>query len=126
MYHIKFHVDSLPDLPNARSQKSFWGLHNEKNTWTKYIALATIGKRPDSPLKKSKVTITRCSSRECDWDNLYSSFKAPLDALVRLGIIIDDRPSTCQLLGLWMKTPQKEAKLLIEIEEVTEEGITGP
>ncbi len=120
MYSIKFEVAALPQLPNARSQRSFWGLHNEKKNWVKHIGLATIGKRPDSPLKKSRVTFIRHSSRECDLDNLYGSLKAPLDALVRLGFIIDDKPSVCALLAFWKKAPQKEGKLLIEIEEVSE------
>ncbi len=120
MYKIVFEIAVLPKLPNSRSQKSFWGLHNEKKNWTNYIALATIGKRPDSPLKKSEITITRCSSRICDLDNLYGSLKAPLDALVRLGMIIDDSPLAVSLFAKWKKTTATESKLIFEIKEITD------
>lgn len=76
----------------------------------------TIGKRPKEPLKKSEVIITRCSSREPDLDNLYASLKAPLDALVKSGIIIDDKPSVCSLQAKWQKTTIKESRLIFEIK----------
>ena len=117
MYSIVFEIDHLPELPNARSQKSFWRLHNEKKNWLKYL-FDLADKRPKEPLKKVEVIITRYSSRECDLDNLYSSLKAPLDALVKAGFIFDDRPSIITLIAKWVKSTRLESKLRFEIREL--------
>jgi len=117
MYRFKFEIDYLPDLPNARSQRSFWRLHNEKKNWLKYL-FSFADKRPKEPLKKCEITMTRCSSRECDLDNLYASLKAPLDALVKAGFIFDDKPSICTLIAKWEKSTQANARMIIEIKEL--------
>ncbi len=118
MYQIEFVVDKLSTLPNARSQRSFWVLHQEKRIWARLIFGITAGKKPDAPLKKAHVIITRCSSRECDLDNLYASLKAPLDALVKIGFIKDDKPSCCTLEAKWEKVKIKECKMKFFIKEI--------
>lgn len=39
-----------------------------------------------------RITYTRTSKRNLDWDNLASSFKHVCDALVKAGVIKDDSP----------------------------------
>jgi Holliday junction resolvase RusA-like endonuclease len=100
---------------------SFWQYKHDKDNWLLYIKFATYTKTPDKPLTKAKVTITRHSSKEPDCDNLYGAMKPVLDALVKLQIILDDRPSVIDLKCKWAKCPQKNGKITIEIEEVAEE-----
>lgn len=121
MYRIVFEIDTLPKLQNARSKTSFWNYHREAKNWVNWVTLATQGKRPLAPLKKANVTITRCSSVEPDCDGLFSGMKAPLDAIVRSGIILDDRPSIINFIAKWEKAPQKEGKIRFEIEEIPAE-----
>lgn len=121
MFYIYFEVESLPKLQNARSKTSFWNYHREAKNWVTWVGLATIGKRPEKPLKRALVIITRCSSQEPDCDGLYSGMKAPLDALVKMGIIEDDRPSMIEFIAKWEKAPLKKGKIKFQIKEIVPE-----
>jgi hypothetical protein len=43
-------------------------------------------------MKKPKVTITLHQIREMDYDNMYGAVKPVLDALKKIGAIVDDSP----------------------------------
>ena len=55
------------------------------------------GQRPQTPLIKSKVTITSHRKSLLDPDNLVAGAKPYIDALVTNGIIIDDKPENISL-----------------------------
>ncbi len=118
MYRITFEIDTLPQLQNARSKTSFWNYHREAKNWVNWVALAIIGHLPDKPLNRANVTLTRCSSIEPDCDGLFSGMKAPLDALVKVGIIKDDRPSVINFQAKWEKAPKNKGKIRFEIQEI--------
>ncbi len=118
MYKITFDINTLPKLVNARSKTSFWNYHREAKNWVNWVALALIGKLPDKPLNRANVTLTRYSSVEPDCDGLYSGMKAPLDALVKVGMVKDDRPSVINFQARWEKTSPNEGKIRFEIQEL--------
>ncbi|HRH25102.1 MAG TPA: hypothetical protein PLQ20_02065 [Candidatus Paceibacterota bacterium] len=71
----------------------------------------------DLQLKTAKLTLTRCSSIECDFDGLVGSFKHITDALVEAGVIENDKPSNIgQSVFLWEKAKPKQGKVRIKIE----------
>ncbi len=47
---------------------------------------------------KRRVTITRFGKRTLDTDNGYSGLKLLLDELVKFKLLIDDKPSHCELI----------------------------
>ena len=46
---------------------------------------------------RMRVEITFQHKREYDQDNMHAVCKIPLDALVRLGFLVDDEPQFCEL-----------------------------
>lgn len=70
--------------------------HRRTQTWqTKTIAaiLRSTFKRPIAPLAKARLVLTRHSSAEPDFDGLVHGFKPIVDALVKMEIIENDKPS---------------------------------
>ena len=66
------------------------------------------------------IHFTRFSTKQPDWDNLYSSFKVLGDGLESTGIISDDSPSTViNLTAGWGKaSKRKDQRVEIEITDV--------
>ena len=50
------------------------------------------------PLERAEVTVTQRAVKLRDGDNLLTSFKFGLDAIVRAGILIDDKPSCVEII----------------------------
>ena len=117
---IILEIPELPKLTNAMGKSSIWYTHNERNKWRKLVGykLMEISGKPAEPFKKARLTLTRFSSREADWDGLAASWKYPVDALVYNGVIIDDKPSVIEVKCLWEKCSPKLGKVKIEIEEI--------
>ncbi len=118
-YLLEFTERSLPPTVNAMGR---WH-------WTRKVRLAKIwqnivrayvldsGRAGSPPLTRARITLTRCSSSEPDFDGLVSSFKVVLDALVKNGIIIDDKPS---VIGtptyLWEKAKPMCGSIKVRVE----------
>lgn len=114
-YELKLEIKKLPKTPNAIGKASIWQSHAERHLWKRAIAAAIpIKERPPMPLEKAELVLTRHSSVEPDLDNLYSSFKFVIDALVHTGIIEDDKPSKIDLKCKWQKAKRNEGKITIE------------
>lgn len=119
---LKFIINELPKTPNAIGKASIWHSVAERKRWRDITArryYEFIG-TTNLPFKKCKITLTRHSAREPDVDNLYSSFKFPLDSLKYNGFIFDDKPSLVKLECKWEKAKQLEGKITIEIESLDE------
>lgn len=109
----------LPGLPRTLNDRGHWRVrHAENQKWLKLVAFATSGKRPPVPLERARLTLTRMSSREPDFDNRVSGFKPIVDALVRCGVLVDDKMSN---IGspefLWEKAKPKHGGVRVRIEE---------
>lgn len=78
-----------------------------------------FGFAPKEPLKKARLTITRCSSKAPDYDGLVSGAKPIIDALVKLKIIEDDNISVIgQPTFLWEKGKKGQGKMKVKVEEI--------
>lgn len=91
----------------------------EARKWKKIVTDHTILHKaiPPKPLKRAKLTLTRCSSQEPDFDGLVSSFKHIIDGLILGGIIENDKMSNIgQPTYIWEKAPREKGKVIIEVE----------
>lgn len=120
-YQLKLEINGLPKTVNALGRKH-WAVKVKHNRfWEKLVGYEIFKQnlKPSEPLKKAKIEFVRYSSIEPDFDNLVNSFKVIMDALIKNGIIIDDKPSIvgCPTYA-WEKCKKKEGKITVEIKEV--------
>lgn len=116
---MQFEIYQLPKLPNQLYRRHWSVVMRESKKWQKLVAEQMLINRWNvlEPLKKAKLTITRYSVREPDFDNLVSSGKFLIDALVKNKVLIDDKVS---IIGeskyLWQKVSKlKEQKVKVEV-----------
>lgn len=92
-YSVEFLISGLPPTYNSHNRKHFMVKTKEKNKWHHLVATAIGGNKPKKPLTKYKLTLTRFSSTEPDYDGLVSTWKPVIDALVLCNILEDDKIS---------------------------------
>lgn len=117
-YTLAFELLGLPPTLNSRGH---WRVKAKlTKRWRLMAALTAKASRPAAPLSKARVTLTRFSSNEPDFDNLAGSFKPILDGLKSAGIILDDKRS---VIGRptynWEHAPRGSGKVRVEVEEIT-------
>ena len=118
-YSLKLEIGALPKTRN-QTMRMHWAVrHKYIKEWDNLVKLHIGSRLPDKPLTKAKLVFTRFSSKESDFDNLVGSFKFVTDALTKLGVILDDKPS---IIGSptfnWVKTRPKQGKIIVEIIEI--------
>ena len=110
---IAFDLWGLPTVvPNARRH---WAARNrETRQWRVAVACAVGagGQRP----RKARVTLTRCSAKAPDADNLAASFKPVLDGLVSAQVLVDDSPAHIDLACRWESAPRQQGFVRVEVE----------
>ena len=121
-YIFEFEETRLPKMTNSMMGVAKYGTIKHKHLWENTIYDAVMVKRhpmPPKPLTHAKVTLTRRSARQPDYDGLVSGFKFIIDALVRNAILIDDNPS---VIGTpeykWEKAPPDGGSMKIRVEEI--------
>lgn len=119
-YSLLIVLQGLPNTTNASN--IHWRLRH-KNTvkWKSAVISRCVqhGLPPD-PLAKAKITITRHSAKECDFDGLVSAGKSLLDGLTAAGVIKDDKVSVIgQPTYLWEFAKMKQGHVTIMVEELT-------
>lgn len=113
-------IEHLPQLPNALLG-AHWRIRSRHATlWRKRIREALLPIRselPKRPLRKANLICIRRSSRCPDYDGLVGSFKAPIDALVKLRVLEDDAP---EIIGkpkcLWDQASPRQGSITIRVE----------
>ena len=66
-----------------------------------------------------RVITTGHSSRFSDWDNFGTRFKLVGDALIDLGILVDDSPKfITEFVTIQLKSKMADARYIVEIEEI--------
>lgn len=119
MYKIEFKIDGLPKRINQQSGKHWAFRAGENNKWRNLIACAIGYNKPAKPLTKAKLSFIRASSNAPDFDGLVQSFKGCCDALIRLGIIIDDKMTVIGKPDYnWIKAPAGKGYIIISVEEI--------
>lgn len=77
-------------------------------------------KKPRAPLERAKLTLTRASAVEPDYDGLVSSFKHIIDALVEGGILVNDKTENIGKPDYqWVVAARNKGCIKVKIEEVS-------
>lgn len=118
-YIIEFQIEGLPKTTNA-SSSSWRARYSEAKRWKYLVSLAILQfGAPKIPLKKAKLTLTRVSSAEPDFDGLVSSFKHATDGLIEAKVIENDKMSNIgQSEYKWIKGKRNEGYIIIKVEEL--------
>lgn len=120
-YHLKINVPGLPKTTNGQSRAHWTKLHREAQKWHRLVLISMDRNAPAEPLKKAKLTLTRHSSTEPDFDGLVSSFKHVTDSLIKCGVIEDDKMSVIgQPIFKWVKCRPKHGHITVEVESIDE------
>ncbi len=115
-YLLEFVLPGLPRTANG-SHGHWRSKFSHTKMWKQKIFTACWHKRPEVPLEKARITFTRCSGRECDFDNLVISFKACMDGLKQAGIIVDDKTANVgRSEYLWEKGKNGKGFIKIKVE----------
>lgn len=109
----------IPGNPASQNTHKHWRLVSaERKKWRNAVCMIAKFRRPEKPLEKAKLTLTRYSSREMDYDNRVFSFKSCIDGLKDAGVILDDKDSVIVSREYpWIKCAQKDACIRIVVEE---------
>jgi Holliday junction resolvase RusA-like endonuclease len=121
-YRLELSLAKLPDLQAAGQVPKHWAVRNrEKVWWRNQIAWWVVSKgKPEKPLQRASVTLTRCSTQEPDTGNLAASFKAIEDALVHAGVLEDDCPRVCRPVYAWERAKRGQGGVRIVVESTEE------
>lgn len=112
-----FTIQGLPATINQLAYRHWRIRHKEAQRWKSLVyQLCLVNRINGLNLAKAQLELTRFSARECDFDNLASSFKHVLDGLKWAQVIVDDKPSVigCPTF-IWQKAKQKDGKIRIRI-----------
>ena len=114
---IKLEIKDLPKMPNMVLRKHWTVIKKESDKWHRLVKLFLRHHVPKEPFKKAKLTLTRHSTREPDYDGLVGSFKWVVDGLVKAGVIIDDKYSVIgQSEYKWIKSKKIDQRIEVTIE----------
>lgn len=112
----------LPMSQNVRERKSHWARSAELKTITSEIGwLAKVAKIPTATTRRRvEITIhkTKRSRVLDDAANLPSRAKAPLDALVRLGLLLDDNAAGLEWAGVIEGEKRDTEQTVIRISDI--------
>jgi hypothetical protein len=120
VYKAAFEIPGLPKMANG-SHGGWQREYGERRKWHKWVGHCLMGNVPPRPLYKIRATFVRCSSVEPDDDGLIHGFKPVRDALVKWGVVVDDKRRNIEATYLWEHAPRGKGKIRVELEEVLED-----
>ena len=119
-----FRISLDAPLQNNRAVNagpSRWRYKKERATWETALMLAMSSAGPCHATQFRRVTIERLyagKQRVCDIPNLVGGCKTVLDAMVRVGLLVDDSPEHFEGYFHQRRVPNEERGTLITIEEL--------
>jgi len=115
-YHLEFVIEGLPKITSNGSQGSWRAKYGNSKKWKQAVLHALASKKlPSEPLKKAKITLTRISSTQPDFDNLAISFKPVIDGLVEGNILVDDKVNNVNVTYRWKKGSPGDGSIKVEV-----------
>jgi hypothetical protein len=116
-------IPGLPKLAN-RQMRGTWKMRlGETRKWKAAVKQEAYLRWKGEPAPKVRLTLTRYSSVEPDFDGLVSSFKACIDGLVEAGVMAGDKRANVEAKYEWDKAAPGKGYVRIVIDEVlTTEG----
>lgn len=116
-YALAFEIAGLPKVPNELLGAHWRVRAGHAKRWERAVWREVWPLKPAAPLTKARLTLTRCSARTPDFDNLALSFKPVVDALVKCGVLIDDTPAVIgQPTYAHEKVRPGKGKIKIQVE----------
>ena len=117
-YVLEIKLKSLPRMTNSLASASWRTRFGHSKIWKRKVWAATWHLRPPTPLQKAKLTLTRHSSREPDFDGLVSSFKHIIDGLIEAGVLANDKSENIgKPTYNWVKTGPSHGCITIKVED---------
>jgi len=114
---IEFELNLLPSLQNQLNTMHWAKRMREKKLIVGHLLAHIPQGSRKLKAQKAKITLTRFSCKEPDYDGLVGSWKSIIDSLVKLGVLEDDSP---KVIGyptyLWEKTKRGAGKIKVRIE----------
>lgn len=117
IYRIEIELPGLPKMANG-SHGHWTTRYREANRWKAAVIAAIGSRRPEKPFEKVRCVFTRFSCVEPDDDGLTHGFKPIRDALVRAGIVIDDKRSNMESSYRWERAPRGRGKISVVVEGI--------
>jgi hypothetical protein len=118
-YTLTLSIPGLPKTTNAHRGRGHWARYREDLTWKTTVIGMVASAKPRVPLTRYRLTLTRFSSSEPDFDGLVSSFKVIVDALREAGVLADDRISNTGAWDCrWTKAKPKDGSIRVEIVDL--------
>lgn len=118
-YVFEFELKGLPRMSNSLLRGHWRSRIAYTQRWKYQVRLACLGEEPKVPLERAKLTLTRCSTNEPDFDGLVSGFKSIVDGLVEARILANDKQANIgQPVYLWEKAKRGMGQVKIKVEEV--------
>lgn len=114
---MKLHIDKTI-LSRNNLDKMHWSKKSAYSKEWEQLIWAATNCRPPSASRKMRVKITASRIRLLDMDNLIGGCKGLLDAIKRLGMIVDDRPEYVEVEYQQIKARPMNAQTIIELEEM--------
>lgn len=119
MYSVFIELKGLPPMPNAWGRMHRWQKQDQNTIWYAAISAQVGSQKPLAPLTTYRLSLTRKSSSEPDYDGLVGSFKLVVDGLVRCGVLADDKISNSGPWEVgWIRSKQNQGSVLVQVTQV--------
>lgn len=119
-FKLDEYVEKLPLLPNVLRGRH-WGVKKkESDEWNRIFGFIAFAKgKPEKPIQKAKLIITRYSAVEPDPDNNAASCKPVIDALRHNGFLKDDKSKNIGVPEFkWEKVAASKGKIRVQLVEI--------
>jgi hypothetical protein len=118
-YVLEFEIKGLTKMSNSLLRGHWKVKHAHAQMWKRAVWRESWHLRPPQPLLKAKLTLTRVSSAEPDFDGLVSSFKPIIDGLVEHGILENDKSANIgQPEYKWEKGKRQYGRMRVRVEAI--------
>lgn len=118
-YKLEIDIPGLPETINQILAMNLRARMRQKKIWKNMVWMLTAGKRPETPLKRARLTLTRHSTMRPDPDGLTSSFKHIIDGLVIARVLENDCYENIDFPDYrWAHAPAGKGHCTVIVEEV--------
>ena len=123
-YKLEFTECKLPPTTNGMTSFHWWKKKKLSDEWNNLVMFHVLKNgAPPKPLTKAKLTLTRFSSSEPDYDGLVSSFKVVVDSLRYNAVLADDKMKNIGIPRYdWQKCAPKAGMIHVIVESVDDEN----
>lgn len=118
-YSLEFTIYGLPRMSNLGSKSHWRHAHAEAKRWQSDVVNMVGARKPPKPLERYKLTLTRYSAKEPDFDGIVRGFKSVVDGLQVAGVIADDKISNSGPWNVsWQKASPNVGRISVRVDEV--------